>query len=199
MVRRLGGALAALGWAVVLAFLPVSAAAQAPSVTLDEAAARLASGGYVLMMRHALTEPGIGDPPQFRIGDCATQRNLSDEGREQARAIGASLRAAGIRFAVVRSSQWCRCLETAALAFGGHEAWPALNSFFADRSDEPQRTREVSRFAESLRPPHNAMLVTHQVNISAALDTYAAPGEIVAGRWRDGALAPEFRFLGESR
>jgi len=199
MVTQLRDALAALGWAAVLTLLPVTGAAQAPSVSLEEAAVRLASGGYVLMMRHARTEPGIGDPPQFRIGECATQRNLSDEGREQARAIGASLRAAGIRLAVVRSSQWCRCLETAALAFGRHEAWPALNSFFADRSDEPQRTSEVLRFAESLRPPDNAMLVTHQVNISAALDTYTSPGEIVAGRWRDGALVPEFRFLGERR
>jgi len=199
VVRRLRGALAVLGGAAVLAFVPVAASAQAPSVPLEEAAARLASGGYVLMMRHARTEPGTGDPPEFRIGECATQRNLSDEGREQARAIGASLRAAGIRIAVVRSSQWCRCLETAALAFGGHEAWPALNSFFADRADEPQRTREVKRFAQALRPPDNAMLVTHQVNISAAFDTYTAPGEIVAGRWRDGALVPEFRFLGERR
>jgi len=198
MVTRMRDALAVL-WVAVLALLPLTGAAQAPSVPLEEAAARLASGGYVLMMRHARTEPGIGDPPQFRIGDCATQRNLSDEGREQARVIGASLRAAGVRLAIVRSSQWCRCLETASLAFGAHEAWPALNSFFADRSDEPQRTGEVLRFAEALRPPDNAMLVTHQVNISAAFGTFTAPGEIVAGRWRDGALVPEFRFIGERR
>ena len=187
----------ALVFALVLG--PALAAAQPPSIGIDEAAARLASGGYVLMMRHARTEPGLGDPPQFRIGDCSTQRNLSAEGRAQARAIGASLRAAGIRIALVRSSQWCRCRETAEQAFGAHDEWPALNSFFADRSDEPQRTAEVRRFAGGLSPPDNAMLVTHQVNISAALGTFTAPGEIVAGRWRDGALVAEFRFFGERR
>lgn len=190
---------AAFACALALVLGPTLAAAQVPSIGLDDAAARLSSGGFVLMMRHAQTEPGLGDPPQFRIGDCSTQRNLSSEGRQQARAIGASLRSAGVRITQVRSSQWCRCLETAALAFGAREEWPALNSFFADRSDEPQRTAEVRRFAAGLRPPENAMLVTHQVNISAAFGTFTAPGEIVAGRWRDGALVAEFRFFGEVR
>jgi len=190
---------AALALAAALVLGPAVAAAQVPSIGIDDAAARLSAGGYVLMMRHAQTEPGVGDPPQFRIGECTTQRNLSPEGREQARAIGATLRAAGIRIAQVRSSQWCRCRETAELAFGAHEAWPALNSFFADRSDEPRRTAEVRRFAGGLRAPDNAMLVTHQVNISAVFGSYASPGEIVAGRWRDGALVAEFRFLGERR
>lgn len=194
------GALARLrAAALALALLPAAASASAASIGLAEAAARLAGGGYVLMMRHASTEPGVGDPPQFRIGDCATQRNLSAEGRQEALATGRALAAAGIRFAQVRSSQWCRCAQTATLAFGAHEPWPVLNSFFGERSAGPQRAREVAEFARSVRPPDNAMLVTHQVNIQASLGTWTAPGEIVAGRWRDGEFVAEFRFFGVRR
>jgi broad specificity phosphatase PhoE len=75
---------------------------------------RLLAGGEVLLIRHAAA-PGTGDPAGFRLGDCATQRNLSDTGREQARAIGDWLRDRGIERARVYSSQWCRCLETAEL------------------------------------------------------------------------------------
>ncbi len=182
-----------------LVLVPMTATAQVPALDLRAAATRLAAGGYVLMMRHARTEAGLGDPPQFRIGECATQRNLSADGREQSRALGATLRDAGIRIARVRSSQWCRCRDTARLAFGDHDEWPALNSFFDDRAAEPQRTREVAQFARTLRAPDNVMLVTHQVNISAALGTFTAPGEIVAGRWREGRLVAEFRFSAEHR
>jgi broad specificity phosphatase PhoE len=189
-----------LRWALACALAAAAAArAQVPSVDLDEAARRLAAGGYVMMMRHAQTEAGIGDPPGFRLDDCSTQRNLSAEGREQARRAGAAIAAAGIRVSVVRSSAWCRCRETAELAFGRHEPWSALNSFFADRSDEPERTRSVVEFARTLRAPSNAMLVTHQVNITAAFGSWASPGEVVAGRWRDGRLAAEFRFLPQAR
>ena len=80
-----------------------------------------------LALRHALA-PGTFDPPNFRLGDCSTQRNLSDEGRQQARRIGAWFRAQGLTPARVRSSPWCRCVDTAALAFGTHEAWAALGS-----------------------------------------------------------------------
>lgn len=192
--------LAALVRVLALAWLLLGhahAVAQVQSLGLQDAAARLAQGGYLMMIRHARTEPGLGDPPNFRIGDCATQRNLSADGREQSRAIGAMLREAGIRIATVRSSQWCRCRDTAQLAFGDHEPWPALNSFFNDRSDEPARTREVLAYARTLRAPDNAMLVTHQVNIGAVFGVFTSPGEIVAGRWRDGRLVAEFRFVAQ--
>ena len=85
-------------------------------------------------MRHA-TAPGTGDPAEFQLDDCATQRNLSAVGREQARATGARLRAAGITSAEVYSSQWCRCLETARLlGLGEVLELPALNSFFGERA-----------------------------------------------------------------
>lgn len=190
----LGAGLAALAIGLDASARPVLAAGAEP-VSLAEAARRLASGGWVMMMRHAATEPGVGDPPNFRIGDCATQRNLSEAGREQARRAGEAVRSAGIRIDVLRTSQWCRCRETAELAFGPAADWPALNSFFAARGEEPAQTDQVLAWAATLGPERNAMLVTHQVNISAVMGQFAAPGEIVAGRWRDGRIVPAFRFV----
>ena len=77
----------------------------------------------VVLMRHARTVPGVGDPPGYRLDDCRTQRNLSEEGRADARRIGQQLRALGLQPQVVRSSRWCRCLDTAREAFGRVEAW----------------------------------------------------------------------------
>ena len=91
----------------------------------------LKSGGGVLMIRHA-NAPGSGDPANFKIGDCATQRNLDDLGRAQARAIGVFLRHHEIVKVRLYSSQWCRCLETARLMnLGAVQPLPALNSFAA--------------------------------------------------------------------
>src|SRR5690242_9259354 len=85
----------------------------------DEALwALLQQGGQVVLVRHALTEPGVGDPPGFRPGECRTQRNLSDAGRAEARRLGAALRERRIPVGDVLSSPWCRCLETAQLVFG---------------------------------------------------------------------------------
>ena len=77
----------------------------------------------VVLVRHAITTPGVGDPPAFRLDDCATQRNLTDEGRGDARRLGEAFRARGIPVARVLSSPWCRCLETGRLAFGAAEPW----------------------------------------------------------------------------
>jgi hypothetical protein len=99
-----------------------------------EILARLSEPGTVLLLRHVLA-PGTGDPPGFVLGDCSTQRNLSDVGREQGRALGERLRQAGIVQARIYSSRWCRCLETAELLdLGPVQPLPALDSFFQDRS-----------------------------------------------------------------
>lgn len=95
--------------------------------------------GAIAIMRHALA-PGTGDPSDFDVTDCSTQRNLDDRGRAQARAIGKAFRDPDITFDAVLTSQWCRCRETAALlGLGTPRAEPALNSFFSDFS-----TRRVS-------------------------------------------------------
>lgn len=109
----------------------IAAALTFPGVAAAQAGADMATlleaGGCVIAFRHALA-PGTFDPPDFRVDDCRTQRNLSDEGRAQARRIGAWFQARRLTPARVRSSPWCRCLETAELAFGRAERWDLLGS-----------------------------------------------------------------------
>ena len=141
---------------------------------------RLNEGGYALMLRHA-TAPGVGDPDNFRLGDCASQRNLSDEGRAEARRLGERLRAKGIASAEVYSSQWCRCLETAELLdLGPVEQLPALNSFFSRPAERAPNLDALRRFLADLPgdgPP--VILVTHQVTISAITGRDTVSGEAV--------------------
>jgi 8-oxo-(d)GTP phosphatase len=141
--------------------------------------AALQQGAAVALVRHA-TAPGTGDPANSRLGDCTTQRNLSEDGRREARALGKRLRDAGIDEARVYSSQWCRCLETAGLlGLGEVVPLPILNSFFSDRSRGPGQTEALRRMIaeEGDGPPR--IFVTHQVNISALTEVFPRSGEIV--------------------
>jgi broad specificity phosphatase PhoE len=153
----------------------------APAASADDAGLwrLLEGGGHVIILRHAATEPGLGDPPEFRIGECSTQRNLSEAGRDEARRLGAAFRARRVPVARVLASRWCRCAETARLAFGRAEAWPALDSFFADPPREPAQTAAVRRLASEHLPDGNLVLVTHQVNITALTGIVPGPGELV--------------------
>jgi phosphohistidine phosphatase SixA len=161
-----------------------------PTGFAPELRARLLDGGCILLMRHAQTVSGIGDPAGFRIGDCATQRNLSGEGRAQAERLGAALRREGVPIGPVRSSRWCRCLDTARLAFGRVEPWPVLDSFFAERSaNGPAQTAELRRWALAFRGPGNAALVTHQVNVTGLTGQWVGSGELLVLEPRDGELA----------
>jgi phosphohistidine phosphatase SixA len=143
--------------------------------------ALLREGGSIVLMRHALTVPGVGDPPGFRLGDCSTQRNLSEAGREQARRVARAFTDAGILVSDVRSSAWCRCTETADLAFGQHRIWTPINSFFA-RDGREQQTREVLQALRNHRAPDNVVLVTHQVNVAALTGQSPAMGELFLTR-----------------
>lgn len=144
--------------------------------------AAAASPGAVLLMRHA-TAPGTGDPATMRLGDCATQRNLSDAGRAEARAIGARLRTAGIGFDRVLTSEWCRTTETAKLLdLGAVTPFPPANSFFADRSDGDRQTAEVLAYLAALPDTERVLIVTHQVNITALTGIVPRSGEIVITR-----------------
>jgi len=134
--------------------------------------------GVVAIMRHALA-PGTGDPANFRLGDCSTQRNLDETGQDQARQIGEALRENGIVIDRVLSSQWCRCRETAELlGLGPIEEFPALNSFFAERSTSERQTRETLEFLANLPDDARVMLVTHQVNITALTGRAVSSGEL---------------------
>lgn len=144
----------------------------------------LQSGRYVILLRHALA-PGFGDPNTFNVNDCSTQRNLSEQGRQQAQRIGKLLKDKGIQQAAVYSSQWCRCLETARLLdFGEVSELPILNSFFQRTERKAQQTQDLKKWLIDNKPNNNqpelpAILVTHQVNITALTDVFPSSGELV--------------------
>ena len=136
--------------------------------------------GAFAIMRHALA-PGTGDPADFQIGECETQRNLDDRGRDQAVRIGAAFRERGHTFDVVLTSQWCRCRETAELLeLGPVEDAPAFNSFFRDFSDRESQTAEALEVLEDRED--RPFVVTHQVNISALTGQTTRSGEVLVVR-----------------
>ena len=146
-------------------FCAISGGAQAGAAV---ALAELAKPGRVLMLRHA-NAPGTGDPSNFSLDDCATQRNLDQAGRAQALALGKRLAQAGVRQARIYSSQWCRCRETARLLnLGPVEPLPALNSFYERSQDRETRLAALRTFLAGLPTTGTpVILVTHQVTITA--------------------------------
>src|SRR5688500_5049359 len=138
----------------------------------------LRAGGQVALIRHAAA-PGTGDPAEFVLEDCSTQRNLSGGGQAQAARLGQAFRANGVRVDQVLTSGWCRCVETATIAFGAAEVWPALHSFFRDAGTEAEQTAEVRARVAAWDGPGTLVLVTHQVNITALTDIFPAAGEVI--------------------
>jgi phosphohistidine phosphatase SixA len=154
--------------------------------TTAGALADLAKGwrrdGGVLLVRHAVTESGLGDPPDFTLGQCRTQRNLSPEGQRASRAMGEWARVHGIQPDAVRTSQWCRCQDTARLAFGQFEDWPALNSTFAGQGNPTAQLQALRERLLALPPGRIEVWVTHQVIMTALTGAYPEMGE---GFWVD--------------
>lgn len=155
----------------------------------------LQNGGFIILIRHAFA-PGFGDPPHFRLDNCATQRNLSEKGRHQARVLGEAFRSWKIPIEKVYSSQWCRCKDTAELAFGEFQEHPALNSFFEQPELKASQTESLKGFLLKVRPRRgNLILVTHQVNITALTDVVPSQGEMVVVAFEDnGQLSVKFRL-----
>jgi phosphohistidine phosphatase SixA len=145
----------------------------------DEAALNaLRAGGHAILMRHA-DAPGGGDPPGFVLGDCTTQRNLSDDGRAQAQRAGEMLKTAGVRVDRLLSSRWCRTLETARLlGVGVVEPFAPLDSYFSDTAAGPGRTAAVAGHLQEIGT-RTYVLVTHQVNITALTGIFPALGEMI--------------------
>ncbi|MFD0857958.1 histidine phosphatase family protein [Roseovarius aquimarinus] len=170
--------------------------AMAPGLSSAQDASVLDQPGAVLLMRHALA-PGTGDPANFALGDCSTQRNLDEAGRAQARRIGAALRQAGMVPTHVFTSEWCRCRETAALLdLGEVTPLPALNSHFAGRGDREAQARAVREVLAELPADARPLLVTHQVNITALSGVFPRSGEIVVTLPNEnGQLVEAGRFL----
>ena len=141
---------------------------------------------YFVLMRHALA-PGTGDPANFQVDDCSTQRNLNEEGREQARRTGEAFQQRNIPVSQVLSSQWCRCLETAELlGLGEVEPFSPLNSFFQDRSTADAQTAQVREYMLNYPDePGVTVMVTHFVNISALSGSGVSSGAMVVMQVND--------------
>jgi len=151
-------------------------------VQANDLAENLRSSSYVLLMRHA-SAPGVGDPPNYKLDDCKTQRNLDTEGRRQAVVVGDWLRKQGIQSANVFSSIWCRCKETAALLnFNGYRVEPSLGSFFDEMAKAPESNRALQRFIDQhlkTKGDRALILVTHHVNILEFSGENVASGDMV--------------------
>lgn len=139
----------------------------------------LKNGTAFVIMRHALA-PGTGDPDNFKVDDCNTQRNLSDKGRQQARKTGELFRSFGIPNAEVWSSAWCRCRETAELlALGQVRTLEPLNSFFRRHGRRDAQTTALKDWLQARTGDRPLVLVTHQVNISALTGVFPQSGELI--------------------
>lgn len=145
----------------------------------------LARPGAIVLFRHAYA-PGVGDPPGMRLGDCASQRNLDDQGRAQARRLGERLRQQGLRVGAVLHSPWCRTRETAQLLVGGLPASapvpalreePAFGSFFAGQGDAARQTAAAREILRRWQGPGVLVVVTHQVNVTALTGLYLSTAE----------------------
>ena len=155
-------------------------AAPLPALADDALWDVLRGGGRVILMRHAITTPGVGDPAGFTLEDCATQRNLTSEGRAHARRVGAAFLARGITLARVLSSPWCRCLETARLAFGTPgEVSTALSNLFGRPEAHDAQVRELRPLLGARRTGGNVMMVTHGSTIQAVTGINPATAEMV--------------------
>lgn len=168
--------------------LPAFAAGPALPESQEQLWAALRSGGHIIFIRHAVTEPGVGDPPHFKLADCSTQRNLSAEGRNDAAQLGAAFRDKQIPVSDVLSSRWCRCLETARLAFERVRPAAMLDSMFGEAEEGRQaKVRSVLSFIGGAPlGDKNLVFVTHQVNIQELTGVSPSSGEMVVTR-RDGA------------
>lgn len=145
-----------------------------------------ATNANVIFMRHALA-PGFGDPQDFKVENCATQRNLDATGRAQARKIGATIRNADVHVDRVLSSQWCRCLETAELLeLGNVTPFAGLNSFFQGHANRETTLALLSQHLSDL-DDGLTLMVTHQVVISAVTGFSVGSGQFVAFNTRTGA------------
>ncbi len=141
---------------------------------------QLEDGGKLIFIRHAYA-PGNGDPAGFNLNDCSTQRNLSDEGRKQAQRIGEFFTKNKIEIDKVLSSEWCRCKETAKIAFKNYSTNSFLNSFYSSKfsKNKDKQVKAFNYYVKNLESNKNLIFVTHYVFISEVLNYGPSSGEIV--------------------
>ena len=141
---------------------------------------QLTEGGKLIFIRHAYA-PGSGDPNNFNLNDCSTQRNLSDRGKKQAEHIGSIFRENKIEIDEVYSSEWCRCKETAEIAFTNFTTKNFLNSFYSSNyaKNKTKQIKDLMKFIKKNDFEKNIIFVTHYVLISEVLDYAPSSGEII--------------------
>ena len=141
---------------------------------------QLEEGGKLIFIRHAYA-PGGGDPDDFNLNDCSTQRNLNEEGRDQAKYIGEFFKKNKIKIDKVLSSEWCRCKETAEIAFKDFSTNSFLNSFYSSKfaKNKQKQIKMLNNYVKKFTSDKNLILVTHYVLISEVLDYAPSSGEIV--------------------
>ena len=141
---------------------------------------QLEDGGKLIFIRHAYA-PGNGDPAGFNLNDCSTQRNLSDDGRKQAQRIGEFFTKNKIEIDKVLSSEWCRCKETAKIAFKNYSTNSFLNSFYSSKfsKNKDKQVKAFNYYVKNLESNKNLIFVTHYVFISEVLNYGPSSGEIV--------------------
>ena len=141
---------------------------------------QLEDGGKLIFIRHAYA-PGNGDPNNFNLNDCSTQRNLNSIGQKQAKEIGEFFRVNKIKIHKVLSSEWCRCKETADIAFNNYSTISFLNSFYSSKyvKNKDKQLEELNNYVKKFKGNKNLIFVTHYVLISEALNYGPSSGEIV--------------------
>ena len=141
---------------------------------------QLEDGGKLIFIRHAYA-PGNGDPNNFNLNDCSTQRNLNSIGRKQAKDIGEFFRVNEIKIFKVLSSEWCRCKETADIAFNNYSTNSFLNSFYSSKyaKNKDKQVEALNNYVKKFKSEKNLIFVTHYVLISEVLNYGPSSGEII--------------------
>jgi len=172
--------------AIIFICINPSVKADSKKIFIDE----LQKGGKLIFIRHAYA-PGGGDPDNFDIDDCTTQRNLSDSGRVQSQKIGNFFKKNKISIGKVYSSEWCRCKDTARFAFNKYETFKGLNSFYQDKfyKYKDEQIKSLKKYLYNWNGEKNLILVTHFVVISEMLNFGTSSGEIVV-------IDKNYKFIG---
>ena len=165
---------------ISLLFIFISLVFSNQAFSYDDLIQSLKEGGKIIFIRHAYA-PGGGDPDNFDINDCSTQRNLNNEGISQSKLIGEFFVKNKIQIDQVLSSEWCRCKDTAKYAFKNFKTFNALNSFFSSKfaQNEDKQIKDLKNFIQNWKSEKNLVLVTHYVVISSMLNMAVGSGEIV--------------------
>jgi len=165
---------------ISLLFIFISLVFSNQAFSNDDLIQSLKEGGKIIFIRHAYA-PGGGDPDNFDVNDCSTQRNLNNEGINQSKLIGEFFVRNKIQIDQVLSSEWCRCKDTAKYAFQNFKTFDALNSYFSSKfaHNEEKQIKDLKNFIQNWKSEKNLVLVTHYVVISSMLNMAVGSGEMV--------------------